>query len=190
MPMNKIKTAHNQASASPVQQMGLMIDHLVDALASDPSCPVRRGLILNDIDANPHTSQAEIGERLNLDKHTISRDIQWLYDNGCIRREDGVTDARIQHMLVVGYAKKSLDLALDYCEKSHKNLQNVLETFINGFKGHKPTLRDVKLLVTSVELGEASRQELLDRLYNDPSSTKARTLNNLLFEGLLEKRDE
>ena len=77
-PTNTIKTAHNQVSTSPIQKMGLMIDHLVDALAGDPSCPLRRALILNDIDANPHTTQSGIMDRLGLDKHTISRDIQWL----------------------------------------------------------------------------------------------------------------
>jgi DNA-binding MarR family transcriptional regulator len=190
MPNKILKSAHNQASASPIQQMGLIIDHLVDALASDPSCPVRRALILNDIDAYPQTTQSAISDRLKIDKHTMSRDIQWLYDNGCIRREDGTSDGRVQHMTVVGYSQKSLALALDYCEKSNKNLQNVLETYIRGFKEHKPTLRDVKLLVTSVELGEASRQELLDRLYQEPPSTKSRALDYLMDEGLLGKKDE
>jgi DNA-binding MarR family transcriptional regulator len=190
MAPHRIKTAHNQVSASPIQQMGLIIDHLVDALAGDPSCPLRRALILNDIDANPQTNQAAIGERLGLDKHTISRDIQWLYDNGCIKREEGSTDGRVMHMITIGYSKKNLGLALDYCEKSHKNLQNVIISYINGFKDHKPTLRDIKILVTAVELGEASRQEILDRLYQDPNSTKARALDNLIEEGLLGKTND
>jgi DNA-binding MarR family transcriptional regulator len=190
MSPNKLKSAHNQASASEIQQMGLIIDHLVDALAGDPSCPVRRALILNDIDANAGTTQSAVGDRLNIDKHTMSRDIQWLYDNGCIMREEGTDDGRVMHMLTVGYSRKNLKLALDYCQNSHKNLQNVLETFINGFNERKPTLRDVKLLVTAVELEQAERHELLDRLYQEPASTKARALDNLVDEGLLGKTDE
>lgn len=31
-----LKTAHNQASASHIQQMGLVLDHLVDALGGGP----------------------------------------------------------------------------------------------------------------------------------------------------------
>ena len=189
MPKTGLKSAHNKASASSVQQMGLVLDHLVDALGGDPSCTLRRAVILTDIDEHPETSQSEVMERLKIDKHSLNRDIQWLYDQGCVLRVSGQEDARIIHMLTCGYSKKNLGLALDYFGHSHKKLKKFLEGYISIFTDHKPTLRDAKLMVAMAELGTASKQELLARSYDAPQTTNARALDGLIAEGLLDRNE-
>lgn len=189
MPKTALKTAHNQASASHIQQMGLILDHLVDALGGDPSCTVRRAIILTDIDENPETTQAEVMDRLKIDKHSLNRDIQWLYDQGCVLRAPGQEDGRVIHMVTCGYSKKNLGLTLDYFGHSHKKLKKFLEAYISVFTDHKPTLRDAKLMVAMMELGTASKQELLNRSYDAPQTTNARALESLIAEGLLDRND-
>lgn len=185
MPQNILKSAHNQASASRIQQMGLILDHLVDALGGDPSSPLRRAQILVDIDGHPETTQTAVMERLGLNKSTTNREIEWLYDQGCILRQPSLQDGRVIHIVTCGYSKKSLDLALDYFEKSHYNLHFFLETIINLFTEQKPTLRDAKLLVTVVDIGEASRQDLFSRSYAGAHTTNVRALDSLVEQGLL-----
>ena len=185
-----LKSAHNQASASHIQQVGLILDHLVDALGGDPSSPLRRAIILTDIDEHPETTQTGVMDRLKIDKHTLNRDIQWLYDQGCILRNAGLEDGRVIHIVTCGYSKKNLALALDYVEKSHKNLKKFLNGYISIFKDHKPTLRDAKIMATMADLGTASKQELLSRSYEGPQTTNARALEGLIEEGLLSRNED
>jgi len=190
MPQKPLKSAHNQASANRIQQMGLILDHLVDALGGDPSSPLRRAQILVDIDGHPETTQSAVMERLGLNKSTINREIEWLYDHGCILRQPSQQDGRVIHMLTCGYSKKNLDLALDYFEKNHKNLHFFLETIINLFTEQKPTLRDAKFLVAAVDIGEASRQDLFARGYSAAHTTNVRALDSLVEQGLLIKTED
>lgn len=190
MSPNQLKSAHNQVSANRIQQMGLILDHLVEALGGDPSSPLRRAQILVDIDGHPETTQAEVMDRLKLNKSTLNREIEWLYDQGCILRQPSQLDGRVIHMLSCGYSKKNLGLALDYFEKSHKNLHFFLETLINLFIEQKPTLRDAKFLVTATDMGEASRQELFERGYSGAQTTNVRALDNLVEQGLLIKTED
>ena len=185
MPQTGLKNAHNQVSASKVQQLGLILDHLVDALGGDPSSTLRRAVILADIDEFPGTTQTEVLERLNLNKSATNRDIDWLHDYGCIMRQPGATDGRVIHIVTCGYSKKNLGLALDYFENSHKKLKIFLEGLIDMFSDRKPTLRDAKLLATMADLGEASKQELFGRSYNGPHTTNSRALDSLIEEGLI-----
>ena len=185
-----LKSEHNQASASAIQQMGLVLDHLVDALGGDPSCTLRRAVILADIDEYPETTQTGVMERLNIDKHTLNRDIQWLYDQGCVLRNSGKDDGRVIHMVTCGYSKKNLGLALDYFNNSHKNLKKFLEGYIDIFKDHRPTLRDAKIMATMADLGTTTRQELLSRSYTGPHTTNARALDGLAELGLLKKEED
>ena len=187
MPQTGLKNAHNQVSASRVQQLGLVLDHLVDALGGDPSCTLRRAIILADIDENPGTTQSGVMERLNLNKSALNRDIEWLNDYGCIMRQPGETDGRVIHMVTCGYSKKNLGLALDYMQNSHKKLKNVLEGIITMFSEHKPTLRDAKLLASMADLKEASRPELFERSYAGAQTTNTRALESLIEEGLITK---
>lgn len=190
MSQNILKSAHNQASANRIQQMGLILDHLVDALGGDPSSPLRRAQILVDIDGHPETTQSAVMERLGLNKSMMNREIEWLYDHGCILRQASPQDGRVIQMLTCGYSKKSLDLTLDYFEKSHKNLHFFLETLINLFTEGKPTLRDAKFLVSAADMGEASRQDLFARGYSAANTTNVRALDSLVEQGLLIKTED
>ena len=78
MPRIGLKTAFNRASACHIKQLGFILDHLVDALGGDPSCTLRRAAILTDIDEHPETTQAEIMERMNINKSAMNRDMDWL----------------------------------------------------------------------------------------------------------------
>lgn len=189
MSRRALKSHHNKASANQLQQMGLIVDHLVDALGGDPASPLRRAQILNDIDAHPETTQSAVMERLGLNKSTINREIDWLYDQGCILRTPSRHDGRVIHLSTCGYSKKNLDLALDYLEKSHKNLHFFLETLINLFTEQKPTLREVKFLISAADMGDASRQEIFARGYSGSSTTNARVLESLVEQGLLIKTE-
>lgn len=190
MSNNILKSKHNQVSANRIQQMGLILDHLVEALGGDPSSPLRRAQILIDIDAHPETTQSAVMERLSLNKSTLNREIDWLYDQGCILRQASAQDGRVIHMVTCGYSKKNLTLALDYFNKSHENLQFFLETIISLFTEQKPTLRDAKFLVAAADMGEASRQELFARGYSGAQTTNVRALENLVEQGLLVKTED
>lgn len=189
MPHNILKSAHNQASANRIQQMGLILDHLVGALGGDPSSPLRRAQILVDIDGHPETTQSAMMERLGLTKSMVNREIEWLYDHGCILRQPSQQDGRVIQLMTCGYSKKNLDLALDYFEKTHKNLHFFLETIINLFTEQKPTLRDAKFLASVVDMGEATRQDLFARGYAGAQTTNIRALDSLVEQGLLIKAE-
>ncbi|HBR69141.1 MAG TPA: MarR family transcriptional regulator, partial [Rhodospirillaceae bacterium] len=46
----------------------MVIDHLVEALAGDPSSPLRRAIILIDIDQHSGSTQTGVMERLSIHK--------------------------------------------------------------------------------------------------------------------------
>ncbi|HIF26850.1 MAG TPA: MarR family transcriptional regulator [Micavibrio sp.] len=168
----------------------LIIDHIVAALGGEPSCTLRRANILIDIDEHPGTTQSEIMERHDLNKSALNRDIEWLYDYGCILRTPNKEDNRTINLSTCGYAKKNIDLALSYFDYNHKNLQNFLNSLINIFGSHKPTLRDVKIIAVLGHKGPATRQAILESLYNGPTTTDNRAVNNLINFGLLQKQSD
>jgi DNA-binding MarR family transcriptional regulator len=181
-----MNTLPKDITESKAVKIGHIIDHLVDALGGEPGCTVRRAVILADIDENPGTTQAEIINRLKADKSTLNRDIEWLYDYGCLRRTPG-PDGREVRLQIEGYAKKNLDFALEYFDFSHKSLKNFLIHFINLFGEHKPTLRDVKIISVATDNKHSSRQNLLKDLYGGSTTTENRAINNLIDMGLLVK---
>lgn len=183
-----MKTLPKDITESKAVKIGHVIDHLVDALGGEPGCTVRRAVILADIDENPGTTQTGIINRLKADKSTLNRDIEWLYDYGCIRRTPGM-DGREVKLQIEGYAKKNLDFALEYFDFSHKSLKNFLIHFINLFGEHKPTLRDVKIISAAADKNNSSKQDLLKDLYGGSITTENRAINNLLDMGLLVKED-
>jgi DNA-binding MarR family transcriptional regulator len=187
MPNSGLKTEHHQASANKIQQIGLILDHLLDAIGGDPSNSLARLITLVDIDAHPGTTQAEIMNRVNLDKSTINRHIQSLTDYCCIDRRPGVQDARVIHMSTIGFSRKNISLALDYFDGSHKNLQNFLTGLINMFTAAKPTIRDAKILVSAAQVQGATKQEILSQASFAPSTTNARALESLVEQGLIDK---
>lgn len=175
---------------SKAAKIGLVIDHLVDALGGEPSCTLRRAVILADIDEHPGTTQVEIMERMGAHKSALNRDIEWLYDYGCIMRQQNTQDARAIRLYICGYAKKNLDYALETYDFSHKNLKNSLISLINLFGSHKPTLRDAKIISTIGDNGVMTKQEIFGNLYNGSATTQNRAINNLVDCGFIDKIEE
>lgn len=183
------KTDSGSSFEADAARIGNVVDHLVDALGGEPACTLRRAVILADIDQYPGSTQAAIIQRLAADKSALNRDIEWLYDYGCIMRQVG-RDGREIKLYTCGYAKKNLDLALAYFNNSHKSLKNFLIHYIHMFGQHRPTLRDAKIIATIGEKGSANRQMVFEELYNGPLTTDNRAINNLIVTGLLEKKKQ
>lgn len=167
-----------------------IIDHLVNALGGEPACKLQRAMILVDIDQHPGTTQADIMERLDVNKSALNRDIEWLYDYGCIMRTPGGNDGRTVLLQACGYAKKNIDLALSYFDFDHNNLKNFLIRLITLFGQHKPTLRDAKIVSVIGSNGTVTRQQIFESLYNGPVSTDNRAVNNLINFGLVQSTDD
>ena len=157
---------------SKAMKVGHVIDHLVDALGGEPACTLR---------------QAGIIQRLGADKSALNRDIEWLYDYGCLLRQPG-RDGREVSLSICGYSKKNLDLALGYFDNSHKSLKNFLIRYINLFGQHKPTLRDAKIVAAVGDKDPTNRQQVFQTLYNGPQTTDNRAINNLIELGILERK--
>lgn len=189
MPKNSVTTkpkpVHDKA-----EEIGLVIDYLVDALGSDPCCPMRRAVIMTDIDEHPATTQPLIAERLGVSKALIGRDIEWLYDHGCVMKQQNEDDARCFQYFSCGYAQKNLGYALDYFDNSHKDLKNFLINYINLFGDHKPNLREAKVLSVIAEKGEATKQDIIDALYFGPASTENRAVNHLAELAIIDEQPQ
>jgi hypothetical protein len=169
------------------EKTGAVIDHLVAALGGEPGCTLRRALVLVDIGQHPGTTQAGVMGRLGVNKSALNRDIEWLYDYGCLLRQPGNDDGRTLALHICGYAKKNLGYALAPFGGRHESLKNFLAGLINLFGQHKPTLRDAKIIAVIGTNGAASRQEILGNLYNGPATTENRAVNNLISFGLVQK---
>lgn len=167
------------------QKACLVIDHLVEALGNDPSSSLRRAMVLNDIDQHPGTTQTEIMGRLGIDKSSMNREIEWLFNYGCIMRQESEDDGRAKPLEVCGYSKRALESGLDYFQGSHQNLKKFLEGVTKILKQDKPTLRDARIIATLYEKGSASKADVLDNLYNGPATTDNRAYNKLVEEGVI-----
>jgi DNA-binding MarR family transcriptional regulator len=181
-----VKNLAKKAMTTKGQKACFVIDHLVEALGNDPSSSLRRALILNDIDQYPGTTQAGIMERLHIHKSALNREIEWLFNYGCINRQESQKDGRAVKLELCGYSKKAFDNALDYFDGAHENLKVFLEELTKVLRQEKPTLRDAKIIASLYERGQATRQEVMDRLYHGPASTDSRAYNQLVEEGLIE----
>lgn len=180
------KNIAKRAMTTKGQRACYVIDHLVEALGNDPSSPLRRALILAEIDENPGITQADIMVRMDVTKSALNREIDWLFNYGCITRNEDGREVRLE---VVGYSKKSLDSAMGYFDGSHKNLKYFLESYIKVLKQEKPTLRDARIISTLYEKGKATKQDVIDTLYKGSPSTDNRAVNKLIEEGII-KADE
>ena len=163
-----------------------MIDHLVEALAGDPSSSLRRAIVLTDIDEHPGTTQTESMARLDLDKSSMNREIDWLFNYGCVRVQDSKEDGRAKKLEVCGYSKRALDSALDYFPGAHKGLHSFLNLYIKVLKQERPTLRDARIVATLYEKGQASKSEVIGSLYSGPASTDNRAYKKLVDDGVIE----
>ncbi len=167
------------------QKACLVVDHLVEALGNDPSSSLRRALILNDIDQHPGTTQTEIMDRLKIHKSAMNREIEWLFNYGCVMRQESDEDGRAKPLEICGYSKRALDSALDYFQGSHSSLKKFLEGVINILKQDKPTLRDARILAALYDKGQATKADVINDLYNGPATTDNRAYNKLVEEGVI-----
>lgn len=167
------------------QKACLVIDHLVEALAGDPSSSLRRAMILNDIDQHPGTTQAALMERLSLHKSALNREVEWLFNYGCIMMQDSTQDARTKSLHVCGYSKKGLDSALDYFKGDHERLKDFLMLYTKLLRQEKPTLRDAKILAYLYDKKVASKSEVLNNLYEVPTTTDHRAFSEIVNAGVI-----
>lgn len=163
----------------------MVVDHLIEALGNDPSSSIRRAMILCDIDQNPGTSQVRIMDRLGLHKSALNREIEWLFNYGCVMIRDSELDARIHEHFVCGYSKKGLEAALDYFGGSHDHLKFYLNGLVQVLRQEKPTLRDARIFVSLYEKGEASKQDVLSAMQNGSASSDNRAYNKLVETGVI-----
>ncbi len=187
--MNMMKLQAKRAMSTRGQKSCLVIDHLVEALAGDPSSSLRRALVLNYIDQNPGITQTEIMNALKISKSAMNREIEWLFNYGCITRQNAEDDGRAIRLETCGYSKRALESALDYFPKSHEGLQNFLNRYINILRQDRPTLRDARIISTLYDKKEATKAEVMDSLYNGPTTTDNRAYNKLLEDGVIKDDD-
>jgi len=173
-----------QPSKADIIRLAEVIDHLVDALG-DPSASLRRALILLDIDQYAGTTQNAVGERLNLEKSVVSRNVDWLWGHGCVFRNSGKQDARESELQTSPYTHKHLQLALRPFGNHHQVLKNSLDVFIGLFSKHMPSLRELKALLTVGAKGQATRSDVTNNLYDGPATTDQRAIKTLIEEGIV-----
>lgn len=181
-----VKNLAKRAMTTKGQKACFVIDHLVEALGNEPSSSLRRAMILVDIDQYPGTTQTGIMERLQVHKSALNREVEWLFNYGCIMRQESGEDGRAVKLMACGYARKALDAALDYFDGEHQNLQFFLGQFIKVLRQEKPTLRDAKIVATLYDRKKASKQDVMDALYKGSASTDNRVINELLRDGVIE----
>lgn len=180
-----VKDLAKRAMTTDGQKACLVIDHLVEALANDPSSSLRRAAILTDIHQHPGTTQTEVMDRLNLHKSALNREIEWLFNYGCIMMQDSAKDGRTKALQVCGYSKKGLDAALIYFGGNHQKLKNFLLLYTKVLRQEKPTLRDAKILAYLYNKKVASKSEILNNLYEAPTTSDHRAFGEILNAGVI-----
>ena len=174
-----------QAMTTNGQKACLIIDHLVEALANDASSSLRRAMILADIDQYPGTTQTGIMERLNLHKSAVNREVDWLFNYGCVMVAECDNDGRSKKIQICGYSKAALDEALKFFGGRHENLQAFLKRMSGFLKQEKPTLREAKIVSVLHEKKEADKKDVIQNLYEGSPSTKNRVINKLVEDGII-----
>jgi len=167
------------------QKACLVIDRLVEALANDASSSLRRAMILVDIDQYPGTTQTGIMERLGLHKSAVNREVDWLFNYGCVMVKDCDNDGRSKTIQICGYSKTAMNEALMYFGGRHKNLQGFLMGLARFLKQDKPTLREAKIVSAIYEKKDAEKSDVIKDLYEGSASTKNRVVNKLIEDGIL-----
>ncbi|MFN3701294.1 MAG: MarR family transcriptional regulator [Alphaproteobacteria bacterium] len=181
-----MKSLAKRAMTTTGQKACIVIDHLVEALGNEPSSSLRRAEILIDIDQHPGTTQTAIMDRLKINKSALNREIEWLFNYGCIMFQDDTKDGRAKKIHICGYSKKGLDAALDYCDGDHEKLKFFLQNTAKTLKQEKPSLRDAKIVAFLYERKQADKQALYNELYDGSPSTDGRALGKLIETGIVE----
>ena len=174
-----------QAMTTNGQKACRIVDHLVDALADDASSSLRRAMILTDIDQYPGTTQTGIMERLQLHKSAVNREVEWLFNYGCVMVQECSKDARSKKLEICGYSKSALYEALAYFGGHHEGLKSFLQGYNRFLKQEKPTLREAKIYAVICDSKGADKQKVIKNLYDGSTSTKNRVINKLIDDGVL-----
>lgn len=174
-----------KAMTTVSQRACYVFDHLIEALGGQSSSSLRRAIILADIDLNPGTTPTGIMERLHIHKSALTREIDWLFNYGCIMRQESEEDGRAVKLETCGYSRKALNAALDYFDGDHGLMIAFLEGFAKRLRQEKPTLRDAKIVSTIFDKGEATRQDISNALSDSSPSTDSRALNKLIEDGVI-----
>lgn len=180
-----VKNLAKRAMTAEAEKACYVIDHLVEALGNDPSSSLRRASILVDIDQYPGTTQAGVMERLGIDKSTANREAEWLFNYGCIRRSEARSDGRAVSLEVYGYAKTAMESALEHFKGDHTAMKTFIDRMVKYLKMERPTLRDAKIVFALYSRGKATKNEILNSLYDGPTSTDNRAYNQLVEEGVI-----
>jgi predicted ArsR family transcriptional regulator len=163
-----------------------IIDALVAALDGEASSSLRRALILADITAHPGTTLSEAMARLEVPKSAMIREVDWLFDHGCIQREEHAHDARARRLFAFGVALDGARTAQRLAGGGAQNLRSFLQGFMMVIKKARPTLRDAKILSVLYDRGQAEKREVIEALYDGPPTTEYRALAELIEEGMIE----
>ena len=185
MSTNHFKQHAKRAMTTIGQQSCLIVDHLVEALAGDPSSNLKRAMILNFIDENPGITQTEIMHKMDITKSAMNREIEWLFNYGCITRANDDKDGRAIQLETCGYSKRALENALDYIPKRHEGLHFFLESCIDLLELERPTLRDLRIVSALYKKGKTKKTDLVEELYNGPTTTDNRAINRLIENGVI-----
>ncbi len=184
--MSIFKQQAKRAMATRGQKACIIIDHLVEALANDPSSTIRRAMILSLIHERPGITQTDIMKDIEITKSAMNREIEWLFNYGCVVRQEDDRDGRAIQLEICGYSKRALESALDYFPDPHKGLHIFLESFIKVLKQDRPTLRDARIVSTLYDKGKASKADLMKNLYDGPTTTDNRAYKKLIEDGVIE----
>jgi DNA-binding MarR family transcriptional regulator len=180
-----MRNSAKKAMTTVSQRACFVIDHLIEALGGQSSSSLRRAMILVDIDENPGTTPTDVMDRLGLHKSALTREIEWLFNYGCIMREESETDGRAIKLVTCGYSKKALEAALDYFDGDHSTMNAFLDGFAKRLRQEKPTLRDARIVSTIFEKGEASKHDISSALFDSSASTESRAINKLIEDGVI-----
>ncbi len=115
----------------------------------------------------------------------MNREIDWLFNYGCIRRLDDQKDGRAVRLESCGYSRRALESALDYFPNGREDLHNFLELYIKVLKQDRPTLRDARIISTLYDKGTTNKSAVMDNLYNGPTTTDNRALKKLIDDGVI-----
>lgn len=181
-----MKLQAKRAMSTRGQKSCRVIDYMVESLAGDPSSSIRRAIILTIIDETPGITQTKVMKKIALkSKTTMNREIEWLFNYGCVQRQPSRKDGRAIKLETCGYSRKALESALDYFPKRHKGLQNFLNQYIKVLEQDRPTLRDARIIATLFDKGKASKPEIMDSLYNGPATTDNRAYKKLIDDKVI-----
>ncbi len=175
-----------QAMTTKGQKACVVIDHLIEALVGDPSAPLRRAMVLADIDQFPGTTQLAVMERLHIHRSALNREIEWLFNYGCIMmNNDKAVAPESREIKICGESKDDMEAALGYFENGHEGMKYFLRQFADFIGLEKPTLREARIVAALFEKNGASKHDLLNSLHHGATPADYRAYEKLVETGVI-----